>query len=295
MSIWGWLIVVAVVGFGVQAQIPGLSAGRGPAHAYQAEMSYSGAGALEGDGWRGGDVDAFAVRASYSHRFELAPGWWANTGLGWDNTRFGVPSGAPLPESVTAVAARTGVQWRPAQQWTLLVEARPGLFSDLEDVDWADVNVPVMIGAGYEISTNLTVGVGVGINWWSRLATIGGPGLTWRFAEHWRLNLILPRPSVDWTLTRTWAVFAGGEMRGGGWRVAEDFGRSHGDPDLDGDRLGYREIRVGGGARWALGPALRLSLEVGYVVDREFEFRNSDRELRGGGAPYVQFGVGGGF
>jgi hypothetical protein len=279
----------------MQGQPGWLPTGRGPANGYQAEVTYTAPGDLAGDGWRGGELDVLTVRAGLNRRYQIATDWWANVGAGWDGTWFGVPQGAPLPESVTTVALRVGVQWRPAERWSVLLEARPGLFSDLEDVGWQDVNVPVVVGAGYEISTNLVVVLGVGVNFWSRLATMGGPGAMWRFAEDWRLNLILPKPSIDWTPTRGWTVFAAGEIRGGGWRVAEDFGRTHGDPGLDGDTLGYREIRLGGGLRWSMGPILRLTLEGGYAVGRRFEYRDADRSFDVGAAPYVQFNLGGAF
>ncbi len=293
----GWWVLVGLVGLvgEVIGQPIWQQPGREGVDSYHAEATYTGAGGLEGDGWRGGEVDVFSARAGYGRGFPVGTNWVVTVGGVWDGTWFGVPGGAPLPEAVTVLALRAGVHWRASDRWSVLLDARPGIYSDFEDVSWRDVNVPVLVGVGYQLNTNVLAVLGVNVNAWSRLATIGGPGVMWRFAEGWRLTLILPRPSIDWSVGRGWTVFAGGEIRGGGWRVAEAFGREHGDASLDGDTVGYREIRVGGGVRWALGPWMRASLESGYALDREFEFRDAERTLDVDGAPYVQFSVGGVF
>jgi hypothetical protein len=290
MGTAAWLLAVAG-----EAQPAGFAGGRPGPHGFAAEMTYTAPGDLKGDGWDGGEVDMLALRANYTRRFELNRAWSASAGLGWDGTWFDVPAGAPLPENLNAVALRAGVQWRPSSKWTVFLEARPGVYSDFEDVGWEDVNVPVVVGAGYVVNTNLTVVLGMGVNWWSRLATIGGPGVIWQIAEDWRLNAVLPRPTIEWGAGEDWTLFAGGEIRGASWRLGEEFGREHGDADLDGDILGYREIRLGGGFRRAIGSGLRLTVEGGWAVDREFEFKDRERELDAGGAPYVQAGIAGSF
>jgi hypothetical protein len=100
---------------------------------------------------------------------------------------------------------------------------------------------------------------------------------------------------LEYTPSRAWTFYVGGELQGGSYRLAEDFGNEHGRPELNGDKFAYREIRALGGVRWALARSLRLSLEAGYAADRRFEFREADWEFQARGAPFVQVLAAGSF
>lgn len=209
----------------------------------------------------------------------------------WQGLWLDASEAAPLPESAQALALRLSGQWVPAERWSVQADVRPGVYSDWEDLSGRDFNAPALIAGSYQINSNLVVLAGVNINLWSQLATIGGPGVWWKFADAWTLNLVLPKPTLEYAPVRPLKLFVGGEIRGGAYRVGEDFGRQHGRPGLDGDKFAYRELRAGGGVEYRLGPHWRLILEGGYAFDREFEFREADWAFRAEGAPYGQLGV----
>lgn len=268
--------------------------GSGGARAYQTRtemwVSGTGAGAVEGE-IGSARVSAGLAGASGSINFRSSDRLVWGGGPVWQGLWLESSERAPLPESAHALALRLSGQWVPAERWSVRADVRPGVYSDWEDLSGQDFNAPALLAGSYQIRSNLVVLVGVNINLWSRLATIGGPGIWWKFADDWTLNLILPKPTLEYALARPLRLFVGGEIRGGAYRVSEDFGRDHGRPGLDGDKFSYRELRAGGGVEYRLGPSWRLTLEGGYAFDREFEFREADWEFRANGAPYCQFGV----
>jgi hypothetical protein len=200
-----------------------------------------------------------------------------------------------LPQDLHGAALSLSAQWVPADRWWVQVDVRPGLYSDWADLSGEDINAPALVAVGYEIRTNLVLVAGININFWSRLATVGGPGVTWQIDRAWRLNLVLPKPVLEFTPRRDWSCYAGGEIRGGSYRLGENFGTAQGRAEFNGDKFAYRELRVLGGVRWSPNRSFRLAVEGGYAADREFEFREADWEFRVDGAPYIQVLTSGSF
>ena len=112
--------------------------------------------------------------------------------------------------------------------------------------------------------------------------------MRWKFAPQWVLNATLPAPRLEYELSRNMTVYAGAELRGGNYRVDDDF---VGDPvepgNLNNAIVQYVEIRTGAGVAWKLGEACKLTVEAGYVPRREFDYYRADiRYKSDGGAPY---------
>jgi hypothetical protein len=174
-------------------------------------------------------------------------------------------------------------------------DLRPGLYTDFEDISGGDFNVPVTVAVGYEVNPDLQVLFAVNVDLRREFPVVGGPGVIWRFADGWRLSLLIPRPQIEFTASESVTLFAGGELRATAIRVAEDFGTTVGNPVLNDDQVTYRELRVGGGVRWDLNRLFRLTVEGGYALDRRFEFDRGNVLLNGDGAPYFTVGVSGSY
>jgi len=279
----GWLLLV--VGFALAQPVP--QSGSPPQALYRADVSYTAAGGLDSEAG-GGEVDAVFARASYSHQFRTGERLTWGVGPIYQGLSLGNDADVPLPDDLHGVALGLSLQWLPADRWWVRLDVRPGVYSDWVDLSGQDFNAPALVAVGYQIHTNLMLVAGINVNVWSRLATVGGPGIVWQIAEAWRLNLVLPRPVIEYAPSRSWGFYAGGELQGGSYRLAEEFGDEHNRSELNGDKFAYREIRVLGGVRWSLSRAFRLSLEAGYAADREFEFREAGWEFGAQGAPFVQ-------
>src|SRR5205085_12518626 len=130
---------------------------------------------------------------------------------------------APLPERGYVTALLLGGDWQINEKWALHADIRPGLYTDFEDISFADFNAPFIAALSYRVSSNFLAVLGLGVNLRSDLGTIGGPGIRWRFADQWTLNLILPKPVIEFAVAPAVTLYGGGEWRSFSFRTAEDF------------------------------------------------------------------------
>jgi len=91
----------------------------------------------------------------------------------------------------------------------------------------------------------------------------------------WTLSLLVPEPRLEWAIGPRVALFVGGSLRGGTFRVAGDFGRTRGRPSLDHEYVDYRELAASAGVRWHLSPTTTLQAGVGRVFDGGSSFTNA--------------------
>lgn len=263
---------------------------------YSADFSHSFGSDLNLADVSQGDLDASLLRLSYTTVFSTSQTYSWGLGLQWDYASFDGPAGVPVPEELHGLGLRIISNWRFGSRWTLRTDLRPGLYTDFADLSAEDLNVPFTIALGYDVNPDLQVVFAINADFRREFPIVGGPGVVWRFAEGWRLLLLLPRPQIEFSPTEKLTLFAGGELRALAARVAEDFGTANGgNALLNDDQVTYREIRVGAGARYAFNRWLRLSVEGGYALDRRFQFDRADLLLNGDGAPYVQVGLTGSF
>lgn len=204
-------------------------------------------------------------------------------------------SRADVPESLTAFALKLGYARTLSPQWSLRAEIDPGLYSDWEDIGSDDFNVPFGARLLYAQSRELQWGFALFVDPRGGTPVIGGVGARWVFAPNWTLLAFLPEPRVEYDLSPDVTLFAGASLRGGTFRVAEDFGRRRGRPALDNQDIDFREISVGAGARWKLSEGLTLNAGVGWMLDRRFEFEDRDLLINGDGAPQFLLSVSGSF
>jgi hypothetical protein len=194
-------------------------------------------------------------------------------------------SRADVPESLTGLALKLGYARTLSPRWSLRAEIDPGVYSDFEEVSGDDFNAPFGLRALYAASRELQWGFALFVDPRSRLPVIGGVGARWQFAPDWTLLAFLPAPRVEYAVSPGFSVFAGGLIRGGTFRVAEDFGRRRGRSALDNQNVDFREITVGVGGRWQIQSGLSLNAGVGWMLDRRFEYEDRDLLINGDGAP----------
>lgn len=262
---------------------------------YRTELSYAAPSRIALGSVRLGDIDTLHSRVSYLATTRASSNFTWRAGLTWDRYAFGTPGGAPIPDSVHALAVKLATDWRLSDRWSVQFEASPGLYSDFADIGFSDLNSPFALMATYSVNRDLQFFARANVTFRGEFPVIGGPGVRWKFAERSTLWLALPKPRIEYALHPGLTLHVGGELRGGVFRVGEQFGTQQGRPNLDHADLNYREIRAGAGARWQLEKNLALTAEGGWLIDRRFRFRDQNLQLNGDGAPYFQLGVSGSF
>jgi hypothetical protein len=107
-----------------------------------------------------------------------------------------------------------------------------------------------------------------------------GIGLRWKFATDWVLNGVPPTPRIEYSMTKSLTLYAGADLRSSSYRMGDDFGRSHGIPQLDDAVVDYTEIRVGAGATWKINSVVTMQIESGCVLVDQFDFHRDDVRFR---------------
>ena len=221
---------------------------------------------------------------------ELTKNLFLRAGFEWERFSFGLPGNAPLPNTLQQINAILGVDCQLNDQWILRAEVMPGLYSDFVDLSSRDINAPVILGASYLVDANLQWIIGLRIDPMSRYWIMPGAGVRWKFADEWTLNLLFPQPRLEYELNKRTLLFLGARMLAGTYRMADNFGDSHGlDRRFNNTTLDFFEARVGPGVSWKVLPNLTVEAEAGCTVHREFEFDDPHTVFRSNEpAPYAQ-------
>ena len=289
------VLLCPIVVLGQPARPAGPPAGVGLKQSSLAEFSYVANSDIKSGTVNLGEIDTAQFRVRYGISKPVSETYSWRVGIEYDRLSFGVPGGAFLPNTLQSTAVNLGNTWRVGDKWALQFEADPGLYSDFEDLDWEDLNAPLSFRALYFHRPNLIWTLAVIGNVKSEFPVIGGIGARWLPTERLTVDVILPRPQVAYRVSDSLTVFAGGEFKGGGYRVAEDFGSRLGRADLNDQDVFYREARTGAGFKWKMFEKVVAVIEGGWVIDRRFTYVDRDLQLNGDGAGYFQIAVRGSY
>lgn len=232
-------------------------------------------------------VGGVAVRATDDFTFRVAAEYRRND--------FDVGPGVPIPNVLGNAGLQLTGNWALRNNLSLWVNARPGIYSDFRDFGWSDMNVPFNVVLAYQANEDLMWLLGMYVDLRSEYPVYGGPGVRWRFAEYWTLNLIMPRPRIEFQASDDLLLYTGAEWRQVAYRVATDLGTKSGFPALNNQMLDYRELRLATGLNYSISRQLNLGLEGGYALERRFHYYSQRTQLTDNGAGYVGLTVNGKF
>jgi hypothetical protein len=263
---------------------------------YLAEEAYVGSGDVERNSKK--SVRDFDEHDSILHLVftpRIKPGV-LRLGLEWERFSFGIPDGAPLPDTLQAVNLVVGLDTQLSDSILIRVEAQPGVynmgFDDLSD----DFNCPFVAGGSYIFSPDLQVILGVSVDIERKYPFLPAAGIRWKMAPQWVLNAVLPTPRLEFEMNSGLTLYAGANLKQANYRVDDHFGDNTGVPRLNHAVITYTEVRTGAGIDWKISPVVTLTGEVGYQPYREFDFyRAHVRYHQDNGAPYGMISVHGAF
>jgi opacity protein-like surface antigen len=221
----------------------------------------------------------------------LTEGCILRTGASWERYSFGLPDAMPLPTTLQSVSAVLGADFELSDQWIMRAEIQPGVYSDFDDISFDDVNAPLVVGGSYLVDKNLQWFLGLSVDARRRYPVLPGGGVRWKFANQWTLMFLLPKPRLEYDLSEKVILYMGADLRGGTFKLGKNFGSNHGRQNLNNVAVDFSEVRMGTGVTWEIRPGLKLDLEGGYMVFREFDFHTVDVSFDGRPAPYGQIAI----
>jgi hypothetical protein len=181
-----------------------------------------------------------------------------------------------------------GFDYQLADQWLVRAEVQPGVYSDLRDVHWNDVDAPLVLGAAYLANEDLQWFLGLRVDARSQYPVLPAIGVRWKFSDQWTLNLQPPKPRLEYEVSDNFLLYFGAGVEAGTFRVGEHFGSDRGLPKLNNAVLDFLEVRIGPGCSWKIAPNVTIEAEAGYMPYRSFDFFDPDIVFRSHNAPYGQ-------
>ncbi len=242
---------------------------------------------------RQGDVAAMSALVRDVVSARLGQGPILRLGFDWERFSFALPNRAPLPGTLQSLSAVVGLDLQLFDSWLVRIEAQPGFYSGSADFAARDFNVPFVIGGTYIASADLQWIVGLSADVNRALPVLPAVGVRWKFADRWVLDAILPRPRLEYEVSKELTIFGGADLRGSTFRVSHDFGTAHGDPHLNRALVDLTEIRAGIGASWKISSWFQADVEAGVVAYRDFDFHRAATNYESkGAAAYGQLVIG---
>lgn len=254
---------------------------------YEANADYSYVGGAHMQ--NGGTLAEQSNLLHFAVSKQLGDGPLLRIGADWQRYSFSsMKESALLPNTLQSVNLVIGLDLE-LWSWLIRIEADPGFYGDFQQLDARGFNVPFIIGGMYLSGANLQWVLGMSVDVERHIPVLPAAGVRWKFANDWVLNAVLPRPRLEYSLDKTTTLYAGGDFRVGTYRMDSDFGGSRRGPSLDNAIVDYTEIRAGAGVEFKAGKLVKIDLETGCLVYRQFDYyRAGIANSNDSGAPYGQ-------
>jgi hypothetical protein len=227
---------------------------------------------------------------------QLTEGLLLRVGTEWHRYWFGLPTEAPLPNTLQSASLVLGADMQLGNSWLLRVETTPGYYGNFHGLTGEDFDAPFTIGGSYIVSPDLQWVLGIEVDINNRFPVLPGAGVRWKFAEKWVLNGILPTPRLEYSYSKGLMLFVGADVQMSTYYVDDNFGTAHGNSALNNALVNYTEIRTGAGVSWKITRNITAEVESGYMPYRDFNFYRANVDVSTNtGAPYGQLAITGRF
>ena len=264
-------------------------------HEFDAKAGYVFPSATRIEGNKIGNVDEVFSSIDYVLSPEISKDFIPRFGLQWERYSYGHSTAIPIPNTLQFTAAILGFDAALNDEWLVRFEAKPGIYSDFEDVGASDINVPFILGASWLVDTDLQVFAGVSVDLFRQFPVLPGIGVRWEFADDWTLFFVPPEPRLVYKASDDLEIYAGADILGTSARVGKSFGSSVGRPGLNDTVVDLFEIRAGAGLTYKITNSISANVEGGYMVWREFDYHRANFHPRNDPAPYAQLSLSGSF
>lgn len=200
----------------------------------------------------------------------------------------------PLFHNLGIVGAKVGFVYELSPQWSLLGNVAPSFNGDLNNLTGRDFVMSGLVAIKYSPYGNdkLFFLLGANVHSTGQIPVFPVAGVRWRVNDAVTLNLTIPRPEIDFDLTRRLTLFADANFVGGDFRAPNNAGSAIGQPKFNNAWLTYESLRFGGGWRIKIAPFASLQAEGGYDAERNFNFYNLNNNnginAHVKSAPYVE-------
>src|SRR5881394_1526475 len=253
------------------------------------ELDYTGGSSFYDDQGKFGHGDSLYNDFSYAHRFLITGKWYFRAGVEYERYDFdGTNNG--LPDHLQTVHALLALEYVVHDHAGAGIEIDPGLFFQ-NDVHGNDFDIPAKAFFTFPLKKDKIFGVlGVGGALNSNPIVAPGGGLIWLFTDHLRLEGVFPKPALVYNPSDNWEFRIFGNLFYESFRTDDVITPARKlvvhDPIVQ-----YSEDRVGVQATYSHFKPFDITLDVGCMIRRDFDFFRAEAAVKTDPAPYVRFAV----
>lgn len=196
-----------------------------------------------------------------------------------------------LPNQVAEFAA--DIRWATRSGSTgFLVNLEPGVYTDFEEATFENLAMPTTLALVQRFGTGISAVAGATVRLGFKDEVIPYGGVVCELGQTLRLEALVPDGGLTWFPNREWRVTFGYEWHNASYHIREK-------GPYDREEITLEDIRVGLAVMHRISDDLRLTGEVGRVMERSVKFRESievyeiPRDLEIEEAPYFRLTLSG--
>ncbi len=178
------------------------------------------------------------------------------------------PVSSPLPPRLYDFTLGYQVRNKLSDQFSYDLYTSVGAYSDFEASARNAIRFPSHAVGMFHVNRSTDFVFGIDYLDRNDIAVLPVFGLSLRdvFVHGLRMDLVFPRPRIDYMLSETNRIYLAGQMNGGTWQVRF--------PDGSNPVMTYRDLRVMFGLESTNKDGSLSAWEFGYVFDRSLEFNS---------------------
>src|SRR5213595_2389707 len=253
------------------------------------ELDYTGNSSFFDDHGKFGNGDSLYNDFSYAHRFLITGKWYFRAGVEYERFDFdGTNNG--LPDHLQTVHALLALEYVVHDHAGAGIEIQPGPYFQ-SDVTGDSIDVPWKVWVTFPLKKDKIFAViGAGGSIYSNPIAAPGGGLIWLFTDHLRLEGVFPKPALVYNPNDDWEFRIAGNLYYESFRTDNVYTPARKlvvhDPVVQ-----YSEDRVGVQATYSHFKPFDITLDVGCMIRRDFDFFRAEAAVKTDPAPYVRLAI----
>ena len=256
---------------------------------FEYETVYSGKSDFKDYRGRFGDGDSLYNLINYAHRFHITGNWYLRAGVEYERFDFGGTDNG-LPEHLQTIHALLAYEYIFKDHAGAGIEIDPGPYFQ-NDISGDSIDVPWKVWVTFPLKKDKIFAViGAGGSIYSNPIAAPGGGLIWLFTDHFRLEGVFPKPALVYNPNDDWEFRLAANLFFESYRT-DDVITPARKLRVRNAVVQYSEERVGIQATYSHFKPLDITLDVGCMFQREFDFFRADASVKTDPAPYVRLAV----
>lgn len=195
-------------------------------------------------------------------------------------------AGLDLPNQLGKVAVDSGFTLRNSSGTAVQIRLKPGIYTDLDEIDSDSFHLPVSFAMIRAFTPNLSGEVGLEVRPGFERLFMPIIGLAWKISEDVRLDAGLPHSRFLLALTPELKTYLAFDWENTSFQLADSGGS-------DENTLTLEDVQAYWGVQYTVSDILQFKGEIGNVFNRSVEFGSAtDNQIDIQDSLFVRFAIG---